>query len=136
MKPATRVYMLAILICSAAFAVGRARAEAAPSCISPTSIRFRHGTTSATVSGTVERADYACYTLSARAGQHLDALVRSAEQNVVLIAYKPGYAVRQGADGPDVSGATLAGAGEQDEATAVHSTLDRTGTYTPRATVR
>ncbi len=67
--------------------------------------------------------------MSARTGQQLDVQVRSAGQNVVLIVYKPGYAIKQDADGPDVSGSTLVGAGEQDEAMTVHSRLDQTGTY-------
>ncbi len=81
------------------------------------------------MAGTVERGEYACYTLSARAGQQLDMEVRSAERNVVLIAYKPGYRIRQDADGPDVSGPRLVGAGEQDEATTVHGRLGQAGTY-------
>ena len=132
MKRSAYAYRLALLACSTGSLLARADAQAAsgaPNCASPAPIHFRQGTTGATVAGTVERAEYACYTLSARAGQLLDVQVRSAEQNVVLIAYQPGYAITRDADGPDVSGPTLAGAGEQDEAMGVHGRLDRSGTY-------
>lgn len=132
MKLTVYACMLTYVACFIGFSVRGASAEAAakdPDCITPTAIHFRHGTTAAAMTGTVERAEYACYTLGARAGQRLDVQVRSAEQNVVLIAYRPGYVLKQDADGPDVSGPTLAGAGEQDEAMAVHGKLDQTGTY-------
>ena len=132
MKRSAYGYMLALLACSTGSLLARADAQAAsgtPNCASPAPIHFRQGTTGATVAGTVERAEYACYTLSARAGQLLDVQVRSAEQNVVLIAYEPGYVIKHDADGPDVSGPTFAGAGEQDEAMTVHGRLDRSGTY-------
>ena len=132
MKSHVRAYVLASLVCSTPCLAKRARADAAPgdpSCAAPAPIHFRRGATSATVGGTVERAEYACYTLDACAGQRLDVQVRSAERNVVLIAYEPGYAITRDADGPDVSGPTLAGAGGQDEAMGVHGRLDRSGTY-------
>ena len=132
MKRVTYAYMLTCITCSIGFSFTCAIAEAAPNnpdCITPTAIHFSHGTTAAAMTGTVERAEYACYTLGVRAGQRLDVQVRSAEQNVVLIAYRPGYVLKQDVDGPDVSGPTLAGAGEQDEAMAVHGRLDKSGTY-------
>ena len=104
------------------------RAHAA-GCDKPASIRFRHGATSASVGGGVVRAEEVCWVLAARAGQTLDAQVTSPDGNVVFSLYRPGYSVRPASDGPDISGPTMPGAGEQDDATAVKATLPVSGPY-------
>ena len=106
-----------------------ATVPAYPNCVKPAAIHFNHGASDASASGTVLRAEYACYTISARAGQTLRVKAKSAEQNVVFVIYAPGYLLKQASDGPDITGPTLPGAGDQDEATSLVSKLPRTGQY-------
>jgi hypothetical protein len=101
----------------------------AADCAHPTPIRFARSANSATVHGGIVRAEDVCYVLSARAGQHLDATLSSPDENVVFSAYRPGYHVATGSDGADVTGATLPGAGDQDDAAALHVTVPATGNY-------
>lgn len=100
-----------------------------PNCVKPTAIHFKHGASVAAASGTVLRAEYACYTLAARAGQTLTVTARSAEDNVVFSVYEPGYVLKQASDGPDITGSALSGAGDQDEATSLVSKLPQSGQY-------
>ena len=100
-----------------------------PNCVKPTAIHFKHGASVAAASGTVLRAEDACYTLAARVGQTLTVKAKSAEDNVVFSVYEPGYVLKQASDGPDINGPALPGAGDQDEATSLVRKLPRTGQY-------
>ncbi len=104
------------------------RAHAAD-CNAPAPIRFRHDGTSAVVGGGIVRAEEVCYVLAARAGQSMQADITSPDGNVVFSLYRPGYSVKPASDGPDISGPTVTGAGEQDDATAVKATLPASGRY-------
>lgn len=109
-----------------------ARAETIPdnpNCVKPTAIHFGHGASAASARGTVVRAEYACYTLGMQAGQTLTVKATSPEDNVVFVAYRPGYSLKQASDGPDITGPTLEGAGDQDEATSLTGKLPQTGQY-------
>ena len=101
----------------------------AADCTAPAPIRFGHGGASATVSGGIVRAEEVCWVLAARAGQTMEADVTSPDENVVFSLYRPGYSVKPASDGPDISGPTVPGAGEQDDATAVKATLPASGRY-------
>ncbi len=101
----------------------------AAECSAPASIRFGHGQSQAKVKGGIARGEEACYVLSAHAGQTVDADVSSPDDNVVFSLYRPGYSVKPASDGPDISGATVPGAGEQDDATTVKAALPTSGRY-------
>jgi len=101
----------------------------AADCNSPTPIHFQHGDSAATVRGGIIRAEDVCYVLTAHAGQHLDANITSLEQNVAFSLYTPGYQVTPGSEGPDISGSTVPGAGDQDDATSLHARLSASGRY-------
>ncbi|NPD68133.1 hypothetical protein HN018_12240 [Lichenicola cladoniae] len=100
-----------------------------PNCVKPTAIHFRHDASVASASGTVLRAENACYTLSARAGQTLTVKANGADDNVVFSVYEPGYVFKQASDGPDIIGPSLPGAGDQDDATSLVRKLPRNGQY-------
>ena len=101
----------------------------AADCGAPAAIRFGHGQSQAKVSGGMVRAEEVCYVLGARAGQTVRADISSPDDNVVFSLYRPGYRVKPADDGPDISGATVPGAGEQDDATSVRATLPASGRY-------
>ncbi len=101
----------------------------ATECRAPAPIRFRHGRTSAIVSGGIVRMEEVCYVLVARAGQTVEADLTSPDGNVVFSLYRPGYSVKPAGDGPDISGRTVPGAGERDDATTVKATLPAPGRY-------
>ncbi len=67
--------------------------------------------------------------LTARAGQTILADVASPDENVVFSLYRPGYSVKPASDGPDISGPSVPGAGERDDATTVKATLPASGRY-------
>ena len=101
----------------------------AAGCDAPTPIRFRHGQTEARIAGGIIRAEEVCYVLSARAGQQMQADTTSPDGNGVFSLYQPGYSIKPASDGPDISGPTLPGAGDQDDATTVRATLPASGHY-------
>ncbi|WP_419730722.1 hypothetical protein [Lichenicola sp.] len=98
-------------------------------CRSPAPIEFRKGSNAAGVHGGIVRAEDVCYALVARAGQHIEADIQSPDENVVFSLYAPGYRVTPGTDGVDITGPTLPGAGDEDDATSLHATLPANGRY-------
>ena len=75
------------------------------------------------------RAEPLCYVLAGRAGQTLTLAVRSPDGNVAVAVYVPGFKVTRASDGPGISGATLPGAGDQDEAKVFSARLPVSGRY-------
>lgn len=104
-------------------------ARAAGNCSAPIPIRFGKGASTATVHGGIIRAEDVCYVLSARAGQTLEADIKSPDENVVFSLYRPGYSVKPASDGSDITGPTLPGAGDQDDAKSLHAKLPASGHY-------
>lgn len=89
-------------------------------------IQFKPNTTQAEVKGSVVRGDRDLYTLVARKGQRMHVHITSLEKNAVMQIYAPGWKkAKQGA----ITGKTLRGAGETDDATAFAGTLPANGTY-------
>lgn len=80
-------------------------------------IRFARGSSSATVSGAVVRGDRDRYYLGAKEGQTMTAKITSLENNAVFQVYRPGEQE------------TLAGAGEEDDATNWSGELPEDGDY-------
>ena len=81
------------------------------------------------VTGPVLRGEDVCYTIAARAGQSLSATVTSPDDNVEFQLYQPGYRTTRGIDGPSLDGATVKGAGSDDDARHVALNLPASGTY-------
>ena len=104
-------------------------ASSQPDCAAPKAIRFERGTSSAVVAGPVLRGEDVCYTIAARAGQSLSATVTSPGDNVEFQLYQPGYRTTRDADGPSLDGATVKGAGSDDDARHVVLSLPASGTY-------
>ena len=101
----------------------------AAGCGAPAAIRFGPGHSQAELGGAIVRAEEVCYVLVARAGQDMQADISSPDNNVVFSLYRPGYRVKPADDGPDISGVTVPGAGDQDDATTVRATLPASGRY-------
>lgn len=104
-------------------------AARAGDCISPVQIAFSKGSETRIVHGGIARAEDVCYALAARAGQHIEVDITSPDENVVFSLYAPGYRVRRGTDGVDITGPTMPGAGDEDDATSLHATLPTSGRY-------
>ena len=102
---------------------------AAADCGRPVMISFSKGASTAARTGSLVRAEDVCYALSARSGQHLKLSLKSPAGNVVVAVYLPGYKVVPAADGPDISGKTLPGAADQDEARNLTAALPMMGRY-------
>ena len=120
---------LALPVLLTSLCVAPALASSQPDCAAPKPIRFEHGTSSAVVTGPVLRGEDICYTITARAGQSLSATVTSPDDNVEFQLYQPGYRVTRDPDGPSLDGATVKGAGSDDDARHVTLTLPTTGIY-------
>jgi hypothetical protein len=73
--------------------------RAAP-CDAPVPIVFARGAVAAEVTGASPRGTPECWTLEARAGQHLSAQVRSTGNDVVFQIFRPGSTYKQGAPAP------------------------------------
>ena len=73
--------------------------RAAP-CDAPAPIAFAPGAVAAEVTGASPRGTPECWTLEARAGQHLSAQVRSAGNDVVLQIYRPRSTYKEGEPAP------------------------------------
>ena len=102
---------------------------AAADCLRPAMISFAKGASTAARTGGIVRAEDVCYALSARSRQHLKLSMKSPDDNVVVAVYLPGYKVVPASDGPDISGKTLPGAADQDEARTLTAALPTTGRY-------
>jgi hypothetical protein len=94
-----------------------------------TPIRFAPGTSSAEVSGGVERGGRAIYALGARAGQTMRLRVTAVEHNVAVQVWLPGATLPVDDPMGEITGETLPGAGEGQDATAWSGRLPRSGTY-------
>lgn len=123
------------LVLGALLASGTAYCEPDPAlCTAPPSIHFAPGATSGRVNGLLVRGGVACYAIYARAGQTLSASVTSPDQNVVFQIYAPGARAAPEKhpdmdDGYAITGKTLPGAGETDDAQNVRTKLPSTGSY-------
>lgn len=92
-------------------------------------IRFSPGSHSATVQESVIRGEQDIYYITARAGQTLELSISAVEHNAVFSVYQPG-AVAEEKDGyTEITGKTLPGAGETDDATKWKGTLPVSGKY-------
>jgi hypothetical protein len=81
-------------------------------------IRFPRGSTSTAIEGSVVRGDRDKYLLGAKAGQHMDVRISSAEENAVFQIYRPG------------GKRTLDDAGEGEDAMEWNGALPDSGDYT------
>jgi hypothetical protein len=98
----------------------------AEGCNPPAPLRFAPGTSGAVVEGGVPRGMPECRTITARAGQVLEASITSTEDNAVFQLHPPGWRVRQDQfGGVTVSNQTLTTA----DAMRVRITLPADGTY-------
>ncbi len=99
---------------------------AAQGCERPAPIRFAPGTSGAVIEGGVPRGMPDCRTITARAGQVLEATITSTERNAVFQLHPPGWRVRVDQwGGVDVSNRTVT----SDDATYARITLPADGTY-------
>ena len=94
-----------------------------------TPIRFAPGTSAGEVGGAVERGGRAIYSFGARAGQTMHLRVEAVEQNAAVQIYLPGASLPAADPAGDITGTTLPGAGEGEDATAWDGRLPRSGTY-------
>ena len=92
-------------------------------------IQFPKGKTSSTVSGSVVRGDRDHYTVVAKADQTMTVAITSKEKNAAITIYVPGYSVTQEDGVAMVSGETLTGAGEGEDATGWSGKLPASGKY-------
>jgi hypothetical protein len=92
-------------------------------------IHFPRGQSAATLSGGVVRGDRDRYDITAKAGQTMTVGIRSVEKNAVFTIYQPGYRATTEDGIPTIVGATLAGAGEGEDAMQWSGTLPASGTY-------
>lgn len=98
----------------------------AAGCSPPGAIRFAPGTSGAEVTGGVPRGMPDCLTITARAGQVLEASITSTERNAVFQLHPPGWGIRQDRyGGVRVSNRTLT----TDDAMRARITLPADGTY-------
>ena len=93
-------------------------------------MRFPAGATAAELTGGIPRGDRDCYTIGARAGQTLSLTQpHPVDDNIVFQLYQPPWQVEQDADGPNVTGKALPGAGEGQDAREWSGRLPVNGTY-------
>ncbi|MFC7475982.1 hypothetical protein ACFQS7_16540 [Dankookia sp. GCM10030260] len=118
-----RLGLVGLLLAGLALA-GPAAAEPAV-----TPIRFAPGTSSGEVSGGIERGGRAIYALGARAGQTLRLRVTAVEQNAAVQIWLPGAVLPAEDPMGDITGETLPGAGEGQDASAWSGRLPRSGRY-------
>jgi len=113
------------------FAAGLAAPNAAiADCDRPAAVRFPAGAFAAEVTGGVPLGKRDCFTIDAGAGQTLSVTQRTAlDDNIVFQLYPPGWKIRRGPEGTDISGAALQGAGAGDDARTWSGTLPSKGDY-------
>lgn len=118
--------LVAATVCVALAAAGPAEAA----CNKPAPIHFAAGASGADLGGGVLRGDRDCYSLGARAGQHLAVTqTPGPDDNIVFQIYRPGWKITHDADGLDVAGAMLPGAGDEDDAAKWSGSLPVNGVY-------
>ncbi len=125
---------LRALLFGLATLVSLAGAAQAEGCRRPQPVRFERGASTAELVGAIPRGERDCYTITARAGQHLSVTQpgRQAgrdEGNVVMQLFAPHWRVVRTADGAAVGGRTLPGAGIGEDAPSWTGQLDASGTY-------
>ncbi len=126
MRPGTLVAppLLALIL---TLLCGAATGAPAPDCASPAPMTFAPGRFAAELTGGLPRGQPACWTLRARAGQHLLARITSPEHNAVFQIYEPGW--RTGGADAVASGRALPGTGEGQDATEFSGSLPVSGIY-------
>ena len=92
-------------------------------------IRFAPGSTETTVKESVVRGERDYYTVTAKAGQTLELGISALEENAAFSLYKPPCRIVTKPDGKEVTGETLPGAGEEDDATSWSGVLPASGRY-------
>jgi len=92
-------------------------------------IQFAPGASSAQVRGAVVRGERALYSIEAREGQHMSVHIVSTEKNAVVQAYVPGAKQEVRDSVLHISGNTLPGAGEGDDAARWSGRLPTSGVY-------
>ena len=92
-------------------------------------IQFARGASSAQVRGAVVRGERALYSIEAREGQHMSLRVVSTEKNAVIQVYAPGAKQEIRDSVLHMSGDTLPGAGEGDDAAQWTGVLPGSGVY-------
>jgi hypothetical protein len=125
----TRLASLTLPLLLTSLCAVPAQAASQPDCSAPKLIRFKRGASSAVMTGPVLRGEDVCYAVVAKAGQSLSATVTSPDDNVEFQLYRPGYRITRDTDGPSLDGATVKGAGSDDDARHVEITLPATGIY-------
>lgn len=99
---------------------------AAQGCQPPRPLQFARGASSAVVEGGVPRGMPDCLSITARAGQVLEASITSEERNAVFQLHPPGWRVAVDQwGGVQVNNRTLTGP----DATSLRVTLPADGTY-------
>lgn len=92
-------------------------------------IEFARGGSSAQVRGAVVRGERALYSIEAREGQHMSVRIVSTEKNAVFQLYAPGAKQEIRDSVLHISGDTLPGAGEGDDAAQWTGRLPGSGVY-------
>ncbi len=92
-------------------------------------IQFARGASSAEVRGAVVRGERALYSIEAREGQHMSLRIVSTEKNAVVQVYAPGAKQEMRDSVLHMSGNTLPGAGEGDDAAQWAGALPTSGVY-------
>jgi hypothetical protein len=92
-------------------------------------IHFAHGASTAQVRGAVVRGERALYSIEAREGQHMSLRIVALEKNAVVQVYAPGAKQEMRNSVLHISGDTLPGAGEGDDAARWSGTLPGSGVY-------
>jgi hypothetical protein len=92
-------------------------------------IEFARGASSAQVRGAVVRGERALYSIEAREGQRMSVRIVSTEKNAVFQLYTPGAKQEIRDSVLHMSGDTLPGAGEGDDAAQWTGTLPGSGVY-------
>jgi hypothetical protein len=123
-RPTRTIIPLLVLMVLSAFAAAVCDAKVARE------IRFSPGSNSTVIEQSVIRGERDLYYLTAKAGQTLAVNLTALEHNAVFAIYPPGYAVTSGEDGfIEITGASLAKAGESHDATAWQGPLPVSGKY-------
>lgn len=93
-------------------------------------VKFTPGSNSTLIEGSVVRGERDQYLLIAKAGQKMEVSITAVEKNAAFSIYQPGYKTSKGEYGIlEISGATLQGTGESEDATAWKGVLPKSGKY-------
>ena len=92
-------------------------------------IQFPKGHASGAVAGSVVGSDTDRYTVVAKQGQTMTVAITSREKNAVFTIYAPGYSGNQENGQSMISGQTLPGASEGEDATGWTGELPTSGKY-------